>query len=512
MIYGLFLIIDPDITGGDGIYSRYVIPPASVQSTILEISVKVKTSPYHTKFVGMDSMVMGGGSSGSSSSMSSSSSSSMYGRRRSNNLPEPCCGSRMVPEWIPLKTMGYNERVVDSYTLKISHAKSSDFYRPSRIGDLRIVHQYDQEVTLTFTAPGEDYDHKSVQSYQLFFRRSLDSKGQPKEPFFAGDSPAGSQVNLTITVPDYGLYYLNVVATDNYRNTGKPSNTVQFRAESPPPEPNSGRTQKQTDAISSRNGSEDSKLSSTDIVLIVVGVIGFLVLVGLIILICIYCRRRGSKGMGSTETKISTISDNKAPIHWSASQLLNEHEKRQSIYAQSSHSASQQGSYGPGSQTGGGSVGQPGQQQHQQQQHHNNHHHFNGSPGSSTRSFRSISENARKTSVDYESCSSDPTMRSMKGGPTDYETPIESDQENYRTIDSYSGVPYRLNGVGPPPSYAPRINGGGTLPHNTQHHHHQFHQNIPVTSTNSSSHMQYNPNIQGSLTSVNSKRRNITMV
>lgn len=508
MVY-FFVTVDPDITRGDGIYSRYVIPPSSMQGTILEISVKVKTSPYHTKYVGIDSMMTGGVSGGSSSSLSSSTSSSVYGRRRNNNLAEPCCGSRMVPEWMPLKQMSYNERIVDSYTVKISHPKTSEFYRPARIGDLRIVHQYDQEVTLTFTAPGEDFDHKAVQSYQLFFRRSLESKAQAKEPFFAGDTAAYSQVNMTITVPDHGLFYLNVVATDHYRNTGKASNTVQFRAEPPPPEPNSGRTQKQTDTVSSRNNDDESKLSSTDIVLIVVGVVGFLILLALIVLICIYCRRRGTKGMGSTETKISTISDNKAPIHWSASQLLNEHEKRQSIYAQSSHSASQQGSYGPGSQTGGGSVGQPGQQQQQHPNHHN-HHHFNGSPGSSTRSFRSISENARKTSVDYESCSSDPTMRSMKG-PTDYETPIESDQENYRTIDSYSGVPYRLNGVGPPPSYAPRMNGGGTLPHNT-HYHQQFHQNIPVNSTNSSSHMQYNPNIQGSLTSVNSKRRNITMV
>lgn len=401
--------------------------------------------------------------------------------------------------------MSYNERVVDSYSVKISHAKSSDIYRPSRIGDLHIVHQFDQDVTLSFTAPGEDFDHKTVQSYQVFYRRSLDSQPLPKEPFYAGDSPAGSQVNLTFKVPDYGLFYLHVVATDHYKNSGKSSNIVQLRAELPLPEPSSGRSQKQTDNDSARSDGDDSKLSSTDIVLIVVGVVGFLVLVALIIIICIYCRRRGSKGMGSTETKISTISDNKAPIHWSASQLLNEHEKRQSIYAQSSHSASQQGSFGAGTQSG-----QPPQQQQNLQQHSTHHHnHFNGSPGSSTRSFRSISENARKTSVDYESCSSDPTMRSLKG-PTDYETPIESDQENYRTIDSYSGVPFRLNG-GPPPSYQPRMGGGGTLPHAHHNNHHQF-QNIPVNSTNSGSHMQYNPNIQGSLTSVNSKRRNITMV
>lgn len=165
--------------------------------------------------------------------------------------------------------------------------------------------------------------------------------------------------------------------------------------------------------------------------------------------------------------------------------------------------------YAPSTASGGAPPSQQGSYGQQNNGHHHHHQHgighYNGSPGSSTRSFRSISDNARKTSVDYESCSSDPTVRSAKGGPTDYETPIESEQEeNYRTIDSYHGgvgvPPYRLvNGV---PHHNYNIPRGGT------------HSVVPaVNSTNSSSHMQYNPNIQGSLTSVNSKaRRNITMV
>ncbi|CAL8076188.1 unnamed protein product [Orchesella dallaii] len=480
---------DSDITKGDGIYSSYVVPPMTMQSALLEIIIKVETSPYRTKYVGMDSL------NGIASASTSSPTYSSHGRRKD----EPCCGSRMIPDWMRLKPMSYNERVMDAYTVKISNAKSSNYYAPSRIGDLRIVKQYDLELTLSFTAPGEDFDQGSVRGYQVFYRRSLDSKPMPREPYEADGSPAGLEVNLTTTLPDRGLFYIYVIAIDHHKNQGKPSNTLQVLAEPPPPEPNSGRTQKQTD-MESREGEDNGKLRPWQIALIVGGVVAFVVVAAVVFLVCFFCRRRGTGGLGSTETKISTITNNKEPIHWSASQLLNEHEKRQSIYGHSSNGTSQQGSFDP--ETQNGSVGEQHQNQNQQQHPHHHHHQFNGSPGSSTRSFRSISENARKTSVDYESCSSDPTMRSMKG-PTDYETPIESDPENYRTIDSYTRVHYRING-GPPPTYAPRMNG------NAVQYPPQYHQNIPVNSYGTQ--LQYSGNIQGSLSSVASKQRNITMV
>jgi hypothetical protein len=381
--------------------------------------------------------------------------------------------------------MAYTERVA-SYAVRVSNVRTSEVYPPSRIGDLRLVASYDTQVTLSFTAPGDDYDHKTVHMYQVYYRRSFDSGPVLKEQVLSQDIPAGAEVNMTIRLPSHGLFYLSVIAVDPYGVKGKWSNNVQVKAEPPPPETNTGSSESQVDIAAKKNA--EGKLTSTDIALIICGVIAFFILLAVLIVLCVYCRRRNSKGMGSTETKISTISEtSKAPILWSASQLLSEHEKRQSVYAPSSHSAnaSQQGSYG--------------QTVHQ----HNNIGHYNGSPGSSTRSFKSISDNARKTSLgDYESCSSDPTVRSAKGGgPTDYETPIESDQENYRTIDSYPGVPpYRI------------VNG---IPHHNYNIPRGSHTNIPpaVNSTNSSSHMQYNPNIQGSLTSVNSKaRRNITMV
>ncbi|XP_021963346.1 calcium-activated chloride channel regulator 2 [Folsomia candida] len=467
---------DPDLTKDDGIYSRYIIPPPSVQSSVLEITVKVLSSPYKTKYIGTDNSI-GGHTS----------------YRRKQQTVETCCGSRLISSDSPaLKTMAYTERV-SFYSVKVSNARNSEIYPPSRIGDLRLVDSYDTTVTLSFTAPGDDYDHKTVDMYQVFYRRSFDSVAVLKEQVLSQDIPAGSEVNMTIRLPSHGIFYLSIVAIDPYKVKGKSSNTVQVKAEPPPPETNTGSSESQIDIEAKKNS--EGKLTSTDIALIIVGVIAFFILLAVIIVVCVYCRRRNSKGMGSTDTHISTISDtSKAPIHWSASQLLSEHEKRQSMtYAPSSHSggvpASQQGSYGQNVHHHhvGGGIG-----------------HFNGSPGSSTRSFRSISDNARKTSVDYESCSSDPTIRSAKGGgPTDYETPIESDQENYRTIDSYSGIPpYRLvNGI---PHHNYNIPRGSAASHPA----------VPaVNSSNSSSHMQYNPNIQGSLTSVNSKaRRNITMV
>jgi len=480
-----------------------------MQSSVLDITVKVRTSSLRTTYAV---------ASGSPGTMASSpgSNSLWQSHRRPETTPnsQPCCGSRFIPfsnsESTSLLSLSNNERVA-SYSIKVTNSRPSDAMPPSRIGDLHIGNLQDLMLTLTLTAPGDDYDHKSVSKYHVMYRRTFDSKPVLKEQIPSEDIPAGSEVNLTLTLPSYGLFYLHVQAVDPYGNTGKPSNIVQVKAESTPPESGvTGSVESQVDNPSGKKNSE-GKLTSAEIVYIIVGVIGFFVLLAVIIVVCVCVRRRASKGMGSTETKISTISDtSKAPIHWSASQLLSEHEKRQSMYAPSSHSAasqSQQGSYPPSHHGGSGVGGGGGTHGESNNKHTNNMiGHYNGSPGSSTRSFRSISDNARKTSVDYESCSSDPTVRSAKG-PTDYETPIESDQENYRTIDSYSGVPpYRLS------------NGGG------YHQHSNFNYNNiprsgsgmgppPLSGNLSGSHMQYNPNIQGSLTSVSSKaRRNITMV
>jgi hypothetical protein len=509
-----------------------------MQSSVLEITVKVRTSALKSTYAVSGTGMMSFNSEGRSST-SGGSNSLWHSRRQSGSIgsgsggvPEPCCGSRFIPysngntELTSLVSLPNNERMA-SYSIKVTNARASDFYPPSRIGDLHIAVLLDTQLTLTLTAPGDDFDQKAVSKYQVWYRRSFDSKAVLKEQIPSEDIQAGSQVNLTINLPSHGLFYIHVAGVDPHGNRGKDSNVVQVKAEPPPSEPgyNTGSSESQVDNPSGKKNSE-GKLSSTEIALIIVGVIAFIVLLAVLIVLCVYCRRRAAKGMGSTETKISTISDtpNKAPIHWSASQLLSEHEKRQSMYAPSSHSAasqSQQGSYPPSHHGGGGggtgsNLGSAGgdvvnNKHHNQQHSHNNMiGHYNGSPGSSTRSFRSISDNARKTSMDYESCSSDPTLRSAKGGggvPTDYDTPIESDQENYRTIDSYSAVPpYRLS------------NGGG------YHQHSNFnYNNIPRSGSGlppplpngnlSGSHMQYNPNIQGSLTSVNSKaRRNITMV
>jgi len=472
-------LTDPDLTSGDGVYSRYIVPPSSIQSRViaLDITVYARTSPSRSKYVSKDRNAL----------------------RRDVSFPR-CCGSTTPVLPSSLKIMPFNERVMSSYMVKISNIQKSDGYRPARIGDARVAHLYGTQLTLSFTAPGDDLDHGQVDKYMILYRRSFESKPIPLESFSTEEVLPGTQLNRTITLPSYGLFYLNVIAIDAHKLEGKLSNTVHVRAEDPPSVNHGGQTDSQVGS-NGANGNGGRRLGKAEIAAIVGGSFGFVVLLALIIVLCLYCRRRESKGMGSTETKISTISDTKAPIHWSASQLLSEHEKRQSIYAPGNQGLKGEKESPDLQIHNHNNLQQPPQNpQHQQPPHHLQYTSYNpgsGSPGSSTRSCRS-SENNRNALIDYDSCSSDPALKGMKGPLIGYDTPVESDPEHhFHHVDGFQGgggVPYRYNGHGPP---CPPPRGG----------------NYPVTpSTLSGSHLQYNPSIQGSLTSVSSKRRNITMV
>jgi hypothetical protein len=199
-------------------------------------------------------------------------------------------------------------------------------------------------------------------------------------------SQAGTLVNVTLSLPSYGWHFFQVAAQDRFENVGKLSNMAEVRLV-PLPSEYDGSTLPQEGREDGEEGDSGVKLSTMAIGLIVGGALLFLILVVALIVFC-YCRRKGGKTMGSTETKISTISDTKAPIHWSASELLQEHEKRQSIYAQS-----QQTHHHPQNYTNYYEKNGVTSVSHQMT------HHTNESPESS-RSFRSISENNRKTSLD----------------------------------------------------------------------------------------------------------------
>lgn len=462
------LLPDPDLTRGDGIYSRYIIPPSSFQMRVLDITVKVTTSPYGARFLSEEA--------------------SRFTKSSSVIIPM-CCGSDILPGLsdMALKPMPYNERIVSSYMIKVTGVKPPGTYNPSRIGNLRVRAPYNTEAVLEFTSPGDDYDQGSPAKYIIYESRVRGSTPNFLETVHT-TFQAGTLVNLSLTLSSYGWHFFQVAAQDRFDNVGQLSNLAEVLLV-PPPSGQLGNDGNSLPQEGKENGEGEGsgKLSGLEIALIVGGILLFVLLVVGLIVFC-YCRRKGGRTMGSTETKISTISDTKAPIHWSASELLQEHEKRQSIYAQSQQTHHHPQNYTNYYEKTNGVTSVSHQMTH----------HTNESPESS-RSFRSISENNRKTSLDsmsgrratltdYESCSSDKTLKSAKG-QTDYETCIESDQDNYRTIDSYSVLP----------SYR------SSVPNNVL-------SNFPLRIPNNNSHMQYNPNVQGSLTSVNSKRRNITMV
>ncbi|CAG7835179.1 unnamed protein product [Allacma fusca] len=440
---------DPDITQGDGVYSKYILPPSTIRSGVVDISVKILTSPFSSKFFG--------------SSVSDVKS------------VEPCCGSSLLGVAQNLmKTMPYTERLVASYSVKVMNIRASHAYPPSRVGDFQFIESVDKNVTFKFTSPGEDYDEGTPSSYQIYYGKTREVILDENHLLYSSSStyPAGSEVTVTVPFETYGVYFLWLTCTDTFRMTSLPSNVVQVTIKSP-----FGDVESIEGGSVTADPSQTARLNTTEIAFTVVGVVLFFVLaVGLIIL-CVCCRRRATKkDIPATETNVFTISEVKEPIHWSASELLQEHEKRLSMY------------------------GQQSQRSDNPQEDSRGKRYNNTSPGSSTRSFRSFTEaqyrasidgGRRPTLTDYESCSSDPILK----GPTDYDTAVDSDTDNfhYRTIDSYVGAMYRAN-------MSANINPG-------------FGDSSPATRVmGNPTHVQYSSNFRGSLTSVNSKKRNITMV
>lgn len=78
----MFALLDPDVTGGDGVYSRYFIVPSGVTATQLEIFARVVVNPYRARFIAVSQPT------------------STSGRQlltTPGNYAEPCCGSRLIP-------------------------------------------------------------------------------------------------------------------------------------------------------------------------------------------------------------------------------------------------------------------------------------------------------------------------------------------------------------------------------------------------------------------------------
>jgi hypothetical protein len=137
--------LDPDVTGGDGVYSRYFIVPSGTTGNQLEIFARVVVNPYRARYI-----------------VVSQPTSSSVGRLNPHEVQgnvQPCCGSRVLPAdpKQQYKIVPFAERTTNSLMLRFSDVPAKGFYTPARIGDLRIanLHLPSRNLTLTWTAPGK---------------------------------------------------------------------------------------------------------------------------------------------------------------------------------------------------------------------------------------------------------------------------------------------------------------------------------------------------------------------
>lgn len=566
-----FMCADPDVTREDGVYSRYfIVPPGeTATATQLEISARVVVNPYRARYVVVSQPIP-------SSSSQSSSLSGSNNRFGSQNLVshQQCCGSFIAPAdpKTQYKIMSFAERGSNSLIVRVSDIPPVGYYTPGRIGDLRIAEMdgAKRNVTLTWTAPGEDLDQGVPASYQVFYSTNTVNENWSMLTEIKADLEAGVEDNVTITLPKYGQYLVAIRAVDYYAKWGKMSNIVKVNMIPPPREPEHGYHSGSSSAggggstlsIKNTTPPPNDELSRLDLLLIVICGLAFVFLLGGLIVILLYCRRIGSSQRKSNkknpgDTKIAAITDPKSPIHWSASELLGEHEKRHSLYG---------GSVSPNNSDKSLKPGQP-QQQHemqlssQNQINQNSHHnglpnghpmHLNIIPGDYVVGT-STSTRSRSSPDSYDDPDSPtpiPVSVRHVGRPAgDYSICVDnaSNLSNRVNHNQHHHLQLQETGTNTPSTST----GYGHPPPHHPYHHPQYHYQIPQNgglvvaasaggsypvsnpnrySTNNPSPlpppagvmpthqpppshlMHYDPEIQGSMSSVNSKKRNITMV
>ncbi|XP_057378167.1 calcium-activated chloride channel regulator 1-like [Daphnia carinata] len=371
---------DPDITRGDGVYSRYFgkyFRGAGTYSVTLSVDAMdgraytIRTSPSSKQIDAVE-----------------------------------CCGSvirvplerreltgafsRLVPGGIisaGSSQFGSSPSATTNATLG-QIAEALDILPPSRVTDLRVhVEPTTQRITFQWTAVGDDFDIGTAYTYELRMASNKtwlksQSTFQQAETLPA-PTPRSSGDAMDLTLMDFDRYdrwfYAAIRAVDRRGNRGRISNLVQLWMPSPPtttttPAPVWPATSLSVNDVPPQwfNG---GGLSTVHWAAIVAGICVALLILVLAVYFVVAAKRRKDKEQNSKsgppkfayvpttvsstlyptpETKSASTTDlaiqdqNKeilsqyqsgavtiydgrtVPVHWSASQLLQEHERRHS--------------------------------------------------------------------------------------------------------------------------------------------------------------------------------------
>ncbi|CAL4216409.1 unnamed protein product, partial [Meganyctiphanes norvegica] len=220
---------DPDITEGDGIYSRY-IPQMTGHSGQYELSVNADNNN------GLSNKPI-----------------SNVVTRHSNfsegNEKRICCGSIIPYEHVtPLKNF---QRFETYGVLSIVSKTLKDTMPPSRILDLQVsVNPLTSMVTLQWTAPGNDYDWGKAHHYDAYLSESWPQAKALGGKIISGmpiPVTAGTEQSVEILVNIYDQnVYVAIRAIDESGNKGGVSNVAAIWMPQPPsttPSISSGITQ-----------------------------------------------------------------------------------------------------------------------------------------------------------------------------------------------------------------------------------------------------------------------------
>ena len=378
-----FFFSDPDVTKGDGVYTRY-------------FGKYFRGSGTYTVTLSVDAM------DGRAYTIRSS---------PSFNPTEAveCCGSvirvpldrreltgafsRIVPGGIISAGSSLSSSLPSSInsTTTFNNEEAMDLLPPSRVTDLRVhVEPVTQRVTFQWTAVGDDFDVGTAYTYEL---RLSSNKTWLKMPALfqqaealpaAPPRPSGDQMDLTLMDFDRfdRWFYAAIRAVDRRGNRGRISNLVQLWMPSPPTTTTPLMPLWPSTSLSVNDLPPqwfNGGLSTVHWAAIVAGICVALLILVLAIYFVVAAKRRKDKEQNANNNKNGppkfayvpavsstlysengkaastndlavspskeilsqyqsgavTIYDGRTvPVHWSASQLLQEHERRHSPYGQ----------------------------------------------------------------------------------------------------------------------------------------------------------------------------------
>ncbi|CAN7937579.1 unnamed protein product, partial [Ixodes hexagonus] len=276
---------DPDITAGDGIYSRYFTGFSDKGRYALSV---VASGTEKT-------IIVGGG-------------------QPDNDLEPRCCGSEF-PTSGSRPSGSFSRSVQYGSFFVITQRPPGDIYPPSRITDLKVVNveRDNMRVTLRWTAPGNDFDQGTAKGYDIRsfdravkFAEDFDAAGTSIDPFnidglsgspkLSGEIEEATVFNFKCSRGPTSCFFA-VRAYDEVRS-GPVSNVVEVTFPEVPPDSTEAGLHPHPDGNETHVASDNDRnyarggLTSWQLGLAIgLPLLLFLILI-LLLVMCVFFRRR----------------------------------------------------------------------------------------------------------------------------------------------------------------------------------------------------------------------------